>query len=145
MGKRRNASDQRNASKKKIALDADTKGFGHNPFAAHFGQASSPAAPPEETSTAPNPQHQPAPGATLNLARLKHLRLRIERKGRGGKTVTLLEGLGSPGEDALEALLGQLKRALGCGAAIDGEAIALQGDQRERAARWLQEQGASVR
>src|SRR5690554_4614560 len=138
---------KRNRSKK-IAPDADAKGFGHNPFAAHFGTSPDAA---EEATSSPEPAPDKAsPGAaTLDLNRQKNLRLRVERKGRGGKTVTLIQGFSmgqiASAEDALEDLVGQLKRALSCGATLEDDTIVLQGDQRDRAARWLEDQGAKVR
>jgi len=57
--------------------------------------------------------------------------VRMERKGRGGKEVTVVEKLNlSPA--ALETWCRDLKQALGCGGAVDGELIVLQGDLRAR-------------
>ena len=66
--------------------------------------------------------------------------VRIERKGRDGKEATLVEKLDLP-PAALEAWLDEAKRALGCGGAVEEGALALQGDQRERVARWLERRG----
>src|ERR1051325_1638345 len=57
--------------------------------------------------------------------------VRMERKGRGGKEVTVVEKLGLP-EKELETWCRELKQALGCGGAVDGDAIVLQGDLRTR-------------
>lgn len=57
--------------------------------------------------------------------------VRMERKGRAGKEVTVVEQLGLPVRE-LEAWLKDLKGALGCGGAIEGATLALQGDQRKR-------------
>lgn len=66
--------------------------------------------------------------------------VRLERKGRGGKEVTLVEKLElAPCE--LETWLKDLKRGLGCGGVIEGSALVLQGDQRERAEAWLVKRG----
>ena len=66
--------------------------------------------------------------------------VRMERAGRGGKTVTVVEKLDlSPA--ALAAWSSELKRALGCGGAVDGDAIVLQGDVRDRAGDWLVKRG----
>lgn len=66
--------------------------------------------------------------------------VRIERKGRGGKEATVIEKLGlSP--SALAAWLDEAKRALGCGGAVEDGALVLQGDQRDRVARWLERRG----
>ncbi len=55
----------------------------------------------------------------------------MERKGRGGKTATIIEGF--PGtDDELKALATRLKQQLGVGgSARDGE-ILIQGDCRTR-------------
>jgi translation initiation factor 1 len=57
--------------------------------------------------------------------------VRMERKGRGGKEVTVVDKLGLHAT-ALEAWCKDLKQALGCGGAVDGELIVLQGDLRSR-------------
>jgi translation initiation factor 1 len=64
----------------------------------------------------------------------------MERAGRGGKTVTVVEKLDLPPRE-LEAWLGELKRALGCGGAVEGGALVLQGDTRERTGAWLGRRG----
>lgn len=57
--------------------------------------------------------------------------VRLERKGRRGKDVTVIEKLALREAD-LEAWCRDLKHALGCGGAVDGDAIVLQGDLRPR-------------
>jgi translation initiation factor 1 len=57
--------------------------------------------------------------------------VRMERKGRGGKEATIIEKLElRPAE--LEVWCRALKQALGCGGAVDGDTIVLQGDLRKR-------------
>ena len=64
----------------------------------------------------------------------------MERKGRGGKTVAVVSHL--QGTEAGRALVARdLRRALGCGARVEGEDIIVQGDVRERARAWLEKQG----
>ena len=59
------------------------------------------------------------------------LRLRMEKNGRGGKTVTVISGFIGPQAD-MEALARTLKTFCGCGgSAKDGEII-IQGDFREK-------------
>jgi translation initiation factor 1 len=55
----------------------------------------------------------------------------MERKGHGGKEVTVIEKLGL-GAAELETWCRDLKHALGCGGSVDGEVIVLQGDLRSR-------------
>ncbi len=66
--------------------------------------------------------------------------VRYQRKGRGGKEVTLVEQLGLPAGE-LERWLSELKRHLGCGGAAENEVLALQGDQRERLRALLEQWG----
>ena len=59
------------------------------------------------------------------------LRLRMEKNGRGGKTVTVISGFTGPQAD-MDALARTLKTFCGCGgSATDGEII-IQGDFREK-------------
>ena len=69
--------------------------------------------------------------------------LRVQRKGRGGKTVTTLSTPGgglAPG--ALEPLAREIRRALGCGARVEDGSVVIQGDNAERAEKWLLQRGA---
>jgi translation initiation factor 1 len=59
------------------------------------------------------------------------VKLRVEKKGRGGKTVTVVFGL--PRNDAFLKELGQeLKRACGTGGTVLEDGVELQGDMRDR-------------
>ena len=66
--------------------------------------------------------------------------VRFERKGRGGKEVTVVEQL-ELGEAALASWLKELKQALGCGGVVEGSALVLQGDHRPRVKAWLESRG----
>jgi translation initiation factor 1 len=58
-------------------------------------------------------------------------KLRMERTGRGGKTVTVIDGL--PRNAAfLKELCQDLKRAAGSGGAVRDNGVELQGDLRDR-------------
>jgi len=57
--------------------------------------------------------------------------VRLERKHRRGKEVTIVDKLGL-GADELERWCRELKQALGCGGAVEADAIVLQGDLRSR-------------
>jgi translation initiation factor 1 len=98
-----------------------------NPFAKLGGLRD--ALPPGEAA-ADGDEGPPAPPVSAPDAPLEKLVLRRERKGRKGKTVTLVEGLAPA---ALEATAKELRRSLGCGASVDGPVVVLQGAQEERA------------
>jgi translation initiation factor 1 len=63
-------------------------------------------------------------------------KLRMEKKGRAGKTVTVVAGL--PRNAAfLRELCQNLKRACGTGGAVSDDTIELQGDLRDRVREYL--------
>ncbi len=71
------------------------------------------------------------PGQELLPPQQQKLRLRIEKNGRGGKTVTVISGFIGPQTD-MDALARTLKTFCGCGgSAKDGEII-IQGDFRDK-------------
>lgn len=71
-------------------------------------------------------------------------KLRMEKKGRGGKTMTVVDGL--PRNDAfLKALCAELKRLCGTGGAVADGAIELQGDLRDRLRPHLLSKGFIVK
>ncbi len=72
------------------------------------------------------------------------IRLRLERKGRGGKSVTLVEGLPQD-EDLLKELAKELKRHCGVGGSVKNGIIEIQGDVRASSLPLLQERGCAVR
>lgn len=89
--------------------------------------------PGEEPAAAPKPT-PPTPKGPARAV------VRYERKGRGGKEATVIEQLGlAPA--ALDAWCRELKRALGCGGSVEGAAIALAGDQRQRLPALLEARG----
>jgi translation initiation factor 1 len=90
------------------------------------------------------PPPGPGPARQLNLPRDGVVRLLRDRKGRGGKTVTLIAGLsGSPA--ALAALASDLKRLCGTGGTLRGDLIEIQGDHRERLRAELERRGYTVK
>ena len=72
------------------------------------------------------------------------IRLRLERKGRGGKSVTLVEGLPLK-EDLLKELAKELKRHCGVGGSVKNGLIEIQGDVRDSALPLLQGKGYVVK
>lgn len=71
-------------------------------------------------------------------------KLRVETKGRGGKTVTVIDGLPRSTE-FLEKLARELKRACGTGGSSGDGIVELQGDRRERLRDLLTQKGYRVR
>lgn len=72
------------------------------------------------------------------------VRLHRDRKGRGGKSVTLITGVRAT-PTVLDELATTLKRHCGCGGAVKDGVIEIQGDHRERLAPKLAELGYKVK
>ena len=71
-------------------------------------------------------------------------KLRVEKTGRGGKTVTVVFGL--PNNAAfLKDLCQELKRACGTGGSVAEDAVELQGDLRDRVREVLVKKGFTVK
>ena len=71
-------------------------------------------------------------------------KLRIESKARGGKTVTVVDGL-PRNSKFLEALARDLKKTCATGGAIRDGAVELQGDRRELLRKTLTARGYRVK
>jgi len=81
---------------------------------------------PEATYT-PEPKHQ-------------KLKVRIEKKQRAGKTVTIVDGFVGTEDDFLD-LSKKLKTKCGAGGSTKDGEILVQGDYREKIILWLKEWG----
>ena len=68
------------------------------------------------------------------------IRVFLDRKGRKGKSVTVLRGLPG-GASEQKALLKQMKSKLGTGGALKEDAIEIQGDHRDRVVAILEKAG----
>ena len=121
------------ARKKKTKVDASGAGFGGS--FADLLKAQGLVAPDAEPSAE---VEAPEAAPQLTLGDVRKAVLRKTRKGRAGKTVTLIEGL--EGLD-LSAVARQIRTALGVGSSVEDAVIVVQGDQRDRLARWLEGEG----
>jgi translation initiation factor 1 len=100
----------------------------NNPFAALGGlREALPSAPVKE---AKEKEKKGPPRAVV----------RMERAGRRGKEVTVIEHLQLPPAER-EGWLKELKAAMGCGGSLEEDALVLQGDLRERVGKWLEKKG----
>ncbi len=102
---------------KQAAPDSSAQEPFHNPFT---GLQKLKSTLPDRPSP-PTPNNEPPPKAVI----------RLERKGRGGKEVTVVEQLQLAPLD-LARWLKELKQSLGCGGAVEESALVFQGDQRQR-------------
>jgi translation initiation factor 1 len=73
-------------------------------------------------------------------AKQQLLKLKLETKHRGGKTVTLVKGFIGKDEDLLD-LEKKLKNCSGTGGSSKDGEIIIQGDQRDKLFQWLLKNG----
>jgi translation initiation factor 1 len=93
------------------------------------------------------PQHKPEPappvvteGRSSTGKIYARAVVRMERSGRGGKEVTVVEQLALAAAERDEWLKA-LKASLGCGGVVEGDNLVLQGDHRKRLPRILTSRG----
>jgi translation initiation factor 1 (eIF-1/SUI1) len=117
--------------KTRIPLGNTTEKNFSNPFATLANvQATNTSAPPAVDTPA---EHEHAKPAARKIGKFA---VQAERKGRGGKTVTMVRNLGL-NDDAMQSLAKDMRQALGCGAVVEADCLVLQGDQTERARAYL--------
>jgi translation initiation factor 1 len=108
------------------------RGLGHNPFGALEASGL-----PRGIASQPKPAAGTAP-PVKDRGRVDIIR---EKGGRGGKTVTVVEGFTGIGLPEKERLVKRMRAACGCGGTVKEGRIEIQGDQREAVARILAEAG----
>jgi translation initiation factor 1 len=123
----------------KVVYSTDPDDGPPSPFAALRPLASSQPQPAPSTPPPAQPAKNPA-AAVPALQGNTPVRVARERKGRGGKTVSLISGVMSR-EAGRQALLKLLKNKLGTGGALEDGVIIIQGDHRERIVEILNELG----
>lgn len=130
----------------------DKSSVGHdeplpNPFALAFGEPGASRPPGEGASCTTDGAFSSKNGVSSvcgdeggfsDLSTLPRVVLRRERKGRGGKTVTVVEGVPVP---LAEGLACALRKGLGCGSRVEEGVVVLQGDQVDRSAAWFTTRG----
>lgn len=127
-------------AKKKSVPTSEPSSLTSNPFAklADLGASSLPEQPGASAETK---SEKPAPSATDRVLPERAI-VRYQRKGRGGKEVTLVELRGVPAGE-LEIWLSELKKAMGCGGFLEDHSLVLAGDQRDRLRGFLARRGVT--
>jgi translation initiation factor 1 len=119
-------------SKDKIPTEGG-QGLGQNPFGA-LSSAGLPVAPKVVLGQAAAAPKDKPPAPAKNRGRVD---IRRETGGRGGKTVTVVDGFVGIGLPEKEQLTKKMRAACGCGGTVKDGAIEIQGDQREKIAEIL--------
>jgi translation initiation factor 1 len=90
-----------------------------------------------EACVCPNKQQLPGRGDGI-------VRVWRDRKGRGGKVVSVVKGLDAS-QERLDEIASTLKRLCGCGGTVADGNVEIQGDHREKIAAKLTELGYRVK
>lgn len=91
-----------------------------------------------------NKRRQAIAPPAMNNPSKQGVRIRRESKGRGGKTVSVIDGLPLD-ESELKILLKQLKGSLGTGGAVKNGMLEIQGEHREKLVLLLEKIGYKAR
>ncbi len=84
--------------------------------------------------------------AVFNMVPSEHeLHIRPEKKGRGGKTVSVIYNFPNGSDDYFKKLVKKLKRECGSGGTFKGDSIEVQGDQRDKLKLFLESLGFCVK
>ena len=76
-----------------------------------------------------------------NLRKISKINISKQRKGKKGKTITMIEGLGIQNETEFKELLKKMKVFCSTGGALIGEDIQLQGDMVNKSIEFLRNEG----
>ena len=119
----------------------------HNPFGALAplrsqlpNPSSAKAADASPTPTAHAPAASKSQTPTGGGRSIPRAVVRLERTGRGGKEVTVVEHMDLQPTER-DRWLKALKASLGCGGVVEGNNLVLQGDQRDRLPKLLTARG----
>lgn len=102
----------------------------------HPGEGESPCTPESDANAGTS--------RSTGTPRREKLAIFMERKGRGGKTATIITGF-QCGDEELKEVAARLKNKMGTGGSARGGEILLQGDCRERLRLELRQMGYQVK
>lgn len=89
------------------------------------------------------PESEQQPTQDIGIQR-ETLHVVIDRKGRKGKTATIIEGF-TIADDEIEKIASELKQKIGVGGSARGGEILLQGECREKTISILKQKGFKVK
>ena len=76
-----------------------------------------------------------------NFRKISKINISKQKKGKKGKTITLIKGLGINNEKEIKELLKKIKVFCGTGGTVIGEDIQLQGDMVYKSIEFLRNEG----
>ena len=76
-----------------------------------------------------------------NFRKISKINISKQKKGKKGKTITLIKGLGIKNEIEIKKFLKKMKVFCGTGGTVIGEDIQLQGDMLDKSIEFLRNEG----
>ncbi len=129
----------RKKSKSRKSLSENQNAFSANPFAdLTFPEG---AVQEERQSKAPADIADARSGDAGRRWMKTAVYIRLSKKGRAGKVVTVLTFDADSPPDEVRAIARRLQRSLGTGGSCNRDTVELQGDQRSTSAAWLRQEG----
>ena len=80
----------------------------------------------------------------VNEGKPKTIKIHKEKKGKKGKTVTIISGLGSENASQIDNLLKKLKVYCCTGGSLNDQGIQLQGDMQDKVKFFLRKEGYGI-
>jgi len=81
---------------------------------------------------------------TVCESKPKKIKIHKEKKGKKGKTITVISGFGSDNTSQIGNLLKKLKVYCGTGGSLNDHGIQLQGDMRDKVKFFLRKEGYGI-
>ncbi len=129
--------------RRRIESTKESTSFAVDPFES-LSVDDFPALPDPVTATGTGDRNADGTGDKCEKILFGQLRVLLDRKGRAGKTVTVICGFEAGCGTAVAQLAQELRRELGTGGTAHDDAVELQGDQREKVTAWLRHRGFTV-
>ena len=80
----------------------------------------------------------------LSESQSKKIKIHKEKKGKRGKTITVISGFGSQNTSQISELLKKLKVYCGTGGSFNAQGIQLQGDMQDKVTFFLRKEGYGI-
>lgn len=93
-------------------------------------------------STNPEAMHEDEPESAREFLPVEkqNLMVRLDKKHRAGKVVTLVSGFDAD-KKSIEDIGKSIKKFCGTGGTVEADAVLIQGDAREKVLQWLKKNG----
>ena len=125
--------------------EAEAKYFINNPFSELKIQGLEEFRQDQTHGETKEDQSKFRPKTSSNLGPTSTLYIRLSKKRRSGKVVTLITEFDPRDQKLIPKLAKQLRKSLGTGGTFTFDSIGIQGDYRRKSAEWFKDKGFQVK